>query len=367
MLKHNKEYRQLLARRDLLKLVFDIRCLDIIRENRDHTSLNAGSASSILLEEMNLEKRLQHILNDLEDGILNLNATPEDEVELYRSISRLYAERDSVQMLRKTENETHKLELACPNLTSPCLEFMRFVESLDEETKNLLGIKRTIGKILSILPYESAKEEREYLTEVSAEPEWYSAFFFDNASVGSEELNEAFCDLLSSTFQNGKNGRQKLLDKAIFEYSKRRVTISKTMTKNLILASLNAGNFEAKTILGSIGKSSLKLPKDAEKILKKVLRQLQGEDDSISRIKIIQLFIIFSNLYQMNRTIEVFARVMSEFPQGEILADHIESYLSSVELRAEAERFTERYLMLEDAFQKNMPFLIQKIDLNPQI
>lgn len=361
MLKHNKEYRQLLARRDLLKLVFDIRCLGIIREDRDHTSLNAGSASSILLEEMNLEKRLQHILNDLEVGILNLHATPEDEVELYRSISRLYAERDSIQMLRKTENDTHRLELACPNLTSPCLEFMRFVESLDEEAKNLSGIKRTIGKILNILPYELAKEERKYLTEESAEPEWYCAFFFDNASVGSEELNEAFRDLLSSTFRFSKNDRQKLLDKAIFEYSKKRVTISKTMTKNLILASLNAGNFEAKSILVSIGKSSLKLPKDAEKILRKVLRQLQGEDDSISRIKIIQLFIIFSNLYQMDRTIDAFANVMCEFPRGEILADHIENYLSSVELKDEAESFTEKYLTLDQIYKNDKSLLMQKL------
>lgn len=366
MLKHNKEYRQLLAKRDVLKLVFDIRCLGIIREDRDHTSINAGSASSILLEEMNLEKRLQHILNDLEDGILNLHATPEDEVELYRSISRLYAEKNSIQMLRKTENETHRLELACPNLTSPCLEFMRFVESLDEETKNLPNIKRTIGKILSALPYESAEEERKYLTEESAEPEWYCAFFFDNASVGNDELNEAFRDLLSSTFQCGKNGRQKLLDKAIFEYSKRKVTISKTMTKNLILASLNTGNFEAKTILGSIGKSSLKLPKDIEKILRKVLRQLQSETDSVSRIKIIQLFIIFSNLYQIDRTIDAFASAMSELPRGEILADHIENYLSSVELKDEAERFTEKYLTLDQIYKKDKSISMQKMSSHPQ-
>lgn len=355
MLTTKIEYKKLLAKREILKLIYDMRCYQIINKEKS-SIINGNSARYVFLKNSNIRTRLKKILAWLEDGIAVLHEDENEPDILYAASTFLYKNHPGeTTTIRTLENDILVLELACPQMQSPIMEFISFIDSLPEDYANLNEYKTLIENMLKKIPYNFCPSVREYLNTTSTNASWYDAFFFQNPTVEVKDDEANFHDLLKSTIKEEGLERLEVIKKAIFNYTQIRPTPIATLTlKKLMLNNDDKTNTPSSRALGLIGASSRDLKPFMLEALPSVITERLASLFDVEEIQLRTRNIFETSLllFPLDDVINIFAYVLGSLPKGDIAADFIDNYLEHIIHRKDkAEQFVEKYISYDEEYK----------------
>lgn len=345
MLKDERDYNRLLAKRDILKMIFDMRYYIFLKRQRDTEQVRIGCASKVLEEYMDLPSRLKKIVNSLNRKEYTLDIIEDAKNALYNGVGRLYSSyKKDIPHLRELETSILALELACPNIKPLAIEVMNFLLDVSDDYVDKSTLGNELENLLRILPYWSIEKERSYLSNKCPYYSWYSALFFENPTVPCSRISEDLDELLRSFLDDENPFRNNFAIKAVSAYFERyqHFYIATDTLRELLSSKTKL----PKDVYVIFKKRRSVLPFDMDSLLSSLLATQKNIEGVLNIGSISKLFTYFYSFLSKSECFELFIRLLDDEPNGIDLIDQLEVFISSTYGEEHGDDFLATYFRL---------------------
>lgn len=325
-----RDYQRLCLRRDVVKLILDLRIWKELIKNRNNfdgkESINRSHLLQMLTEMPSiLESRLNRIVEGVCSGLINPSALDTADDDLYSCLHvlrRKYPTLDSE--IGILDNEIIYYKYCCPNCRPLGVELADFIDSfsLNIEWKNSLS--KYTEFLFSKTEYTKDSPEHKYLLTENTNIDFYKAYSkIDTCPIeqAAIEVNRMIKEITTS-----HNGKDLYYAEIIYSYlTKRKFPIAADIYRSL----LNAPNWattSAKNVLATIHarrKSQMDMFKtEIELAIKEIIL---GE----SKTKDVDLGELFKKVSSLPLDVicAIFSVELNRYENSDIYADFIYNYL----------------------------------------
>jgi len=297
MLKNEPTYKKLILRRDILKIIFDLRMYRELNKNCQNDYINRMPFYEYVKNHGDLLSRLDKIIEATKEGLVNLYALGEYDDDLGNEVIKLYdlSSPQEKENLLKLEDEIMYLKQCCPMLNTFTTELMiAFYElGLPEE------YEKRISKILKLLPYNSLSSEREFIIRKTDNYTWFKNYLF-KTSIPDVEHQKNLDEFILTFTTLSNTQRIELLKSVLPLYKKKSVKL----TSNIIQALFKKENNKKLNPISSISamniirESKLSIDENPHTYLKKVLENAKSENKENADIPSL-LFETFNSMIKL--------------------------------------------------------------------
>lgn len=219
MVKDSKEYKELLARRDVLKLTFDLRCYKAIMFSPMNKHVDKDKYFELVKTSGHWLDRIDAIIASAENGLVDLTAKHEYDCDLGKRVRKLLegAEESEIEEVESIEDEIDKLRWSMPGLQTFVSELM----SLEVCFEVPIDVKRfdaQVNRLLELLPYRQDSSERDFILNRSSNNGWFSSYFSENKKISIEEHKRSLDEAIKSTIASNRATRVQHLGYKLYKW-----------------------------------------------------------------------------------------------------------------------------------------------------
>lgn len=333
MLSNDYTYKKLYWRVEAYKIIAELRTLTYLKRAPRNDTVAAGSLCSFAGSFGDLPKRIENIINAIDQGLVNLNATDDSSDDLYEEVRELYGRfRNDASSIRKLENSLLYLTLACPNSKPLSVELIEFIETTGVEFSNKKTIMRQIKKMLEKTPHIEDSPIEEYLTMTIHDDIWYDAFLFESGYTSEEEITPFFNTVLMAISEGKVATSSESLKKLVRKFVKSGAEL-KYETLLFLLTTPIAHQEYVHDALLEIGFNTSKYQFNLEDAFKEAFHSLENIDrtitmDSRTPKLLSGLFKFACDLKGISFASLIFSDLLLSHPQNDKLTDIITNFLS---------------------------------------
>lgn len=323
-------YKKLTLRRDIIKLIFDLRMYRVVLKGQEKTE---EFDTNHLLQFMNdrdcITPRIEAILAGAREGLVNVSALDTASDDLYGELFELekrYPERKDD--IADIDNEIVYTKHCCPNCKPLCVELMEFTTNSYISDKLKSKIFDLTRNLLAYTKYDREAEERKYLTAKSPSTALYRAYFFRPMEVSGEEQSFALAELLRVVALSEFEYPTKF-DLLIAEHlAQKDCSIDSDTYEFLLDEKFGLTKDRTRKALSTIYKSQHELPIDLNDYIKTRMISILEEEGSYTKgLQLRDLCTVLLYAAPIREWVETFATELARFPKGDSYADGILEYL----------------------------------------
>ncbi len=346
-LKNDIIYKRIQARIETLILTAELRSyIALLDEKATKGNINKEKYFQFMTKFNGLDIKIDVLKTLVDQGILDLSDRTDIITFLDLEIPLLESRYpDKTEVIEALKSKLILLNSAINDIRPICIELMEFYMAYSKVKGEIPAYREGIEELLQRLPFDRALEEKYYLTNKCTVPAWYNALYFANPTSKKENYGQNFDALLKSTLKNSNLPRTNFLDKVIAYYSlQERIVVEDETLSEILLKKVRNTGIYPDVLCELLSKNAIDVSSNIEAVLSSFIRTNINTEASSSLTYTVHTYKAVSELVGEEFAIELFAKVLADYDQGDKIADALESYLN-ISHRDSAASFTEQYLI----------------------